>query len=415
MRVGLFIPRTPPNVGGGFTFEDEVYQALLRNAAESEHHFVLFVPAGIEIRSPQRNVEFVPVRSIPFHKILTASKRLSNRFFGDVLQLPSPFRYEAWIDRWIERHHVDVFWNLNSFSLTTMTPYIVVVWDVQVRLQPWFPELNVDGRWERWTRRFAHVLRRATWVIAGTEAGRKEIEFFFQVPRDRIVILPHPTPSFALHAKESAPDALARFRLERPFLFYPAQFWSHKNHGSLLRALRISRDELRLNLDLVFTGSDQGNETYVRKTVHDLGLDEYVHFLGFVSRDELVALYRKAIALVYLSLFGPENLPPLEAFALGCPVIAAAVSGAEEQLDGAALLVDGLDARAIADAIRSVFHDHTLRKTLICAGRERAARFTGDDFVRGVFRLLDRFHAVRQNWSDRDSHRPSYPLKKLFW
>ena len=49
------------------------------------------------------------------------------------------------------------------------------------------------------------------------------------------------------------------------------------------------------------------------------GIAAHVHFLGFVDTEDLVALYQHAHALTYLSFFGPENLPPLEAFALGLP------------------------------------------------------------------------------------------------
>ena len=59
------------------------------------------------------------------------------------------------------------------------------------------------------------------------------------------------------------------------------------------------------------------------------GLAGAVHILGFVSDEELVALYQHAHALLYLSRFGPENLPPLEAFALGCPAIVEDVCGCE--------------------------------------------------------------------------------------
>ena len=113
---------------------------------------------------------------------------------------------------------------------------------------------------------------------------------------------------------------------------------------------------------------------------------------------ELAVLYRRALALTYVSFFGPENLPPLEAFALGCPVIAADVPGAREQLGDSALLVDPTRPEEIAQAIRSLHRDPSLRQTLVERGRARAARWTALDFVRGVFAILDEFEAVRRCW-----------------
>jgi glycosyltransferase involved in cell wall biosynthesis len=124
---------------------------------------------------------------------------------------------------------------------------------------------------------------------------------------------------------------------------------------------------------------------------------ERVRFLGFVETDELVRLYRGAHALTYLSFFGPENLPPLEAFALGCPVVQADVRGAREQLGDAALLVPPTDAAAIAEAVRR-FEDADLRDRMTEAGRDRAAGYTAEGYVRGVVDFLDEFEPVRSTW-----------------
>jgi len=123
-----------------------------------------------------------------------------------------------------------------------------------------------------------------------------------------------------------------------------------------------------------------------------------VHFLGFVPHDEFVWLYRHALALVYVTLCGPENMPPLEAFALGCPVVASRVAGAEEQLGNAALLVDPKSPKHVAEAIKAVHDDAELRHLLTQRGRERAPKWRGQDFVRGVFSVLDEFEPIRRCW-----------------
>jgi len=112
----------------------------------------------------------------------------------------------------------------------------------------------------------------------------------------------------------------------------------------------------------------------------------------------LSELYRHAAALVYPSFFGPENLPPLEAFAMRCPVIAARVSGSEEQLEMAADLFDPRNELELADAIRRVLEDSAHRDDLIRRGQIRAKEFTGDDFARGIFRIADWFAPYRRCW-----------------
>jgi glycosyltransferase involved in cell wall biosynthesis len=113
----------------------------------------------------------------------------------------------------------------------------------------------------------------------------------------------------------------------------------------------------------------------------------------------MTALYKNALALVYLSFFGPENLPPLEAFSVGCPVIASRVNGTSEQLDDAALLVSPTDVDEIALAIKSMLDDGK-RQTLITRGFERAKKMSSSNYVGQVFALLDEFQFVRRAWGN---------------
>ena len=154
----------------------------------------------------------------------------------------------------------------------------------------------------------------------------------------------------------------------------------------------------------MLVGSDKGNLTYVRKCAELHNLQKQVHFAGFVSRQELAALYRNALALTFVSFFGPDNLPPLEAFALGCPVIAANVSGAREQLGQAALLVDPKEPRAIAEAVLRLHHRPELREDLIELGRERARQFTGKQYIEAILQIIDDFEPIRRCWSSTEPY-----------
>jgi glycosyltransferase involved in cell wall biosynthesis len=219
------------------------------------------------------------------------------------------------------------------------------------------------------------------------------------VPEENIRILPHPTPTFALEAGHSV-DPTDGGRLGaggRPYLFYPAQFWAHKDHVTALRALRALLDR-GLDLRLVFSGSDQGNRSWVEAECSRLGLADDVEFAGFVTREALVDLYRGAFALVYPSQCGPENLPPLEAFALGCPVVAARVAGAEEQLGDAALLFETGDEASLASAIESLWSEQGLRRRLVRAGHDRALSFTPKHYAQRLLQMIDEFDPARRCW-----------------
>jgi glycosyltransferase involved in cell wall biosynthesis len=375
--VGVRSSQLAADAGGGHTFEREIFESLLELAPSSPHRFVAM--GGLRDLPPPPGdpppLEVVPRRGL-------AGRGLRRALRG--------------ADHEVEETGVDVVWNLSPFLPPTEVPFLTVVWDLQHRLQPFFPEVSRGGEWARREAHFSRLLKRAAAVITGTEAGRQEIAGFYQVPEERIHVLPHPTPRFALAAGGATPGDGAGPPRDGHVL-YPAQFWPHKNHVSLLQALRLLRDEgLVLPLELV--GSDKGNQGMVRRLAADLGLAEQVRFRGFVPLEELVALYRGASCLAYPSLFGPENLPPLEAFALGCPVVAADVPGSEEQLGDAALRVDATRPAELAAALHSVHCDAALRAALVERGRARALRFTGHHFVEGVFRILDGLAPLVRCW-----------------
>jgi glycosyltransferase involved in cell wall biosynthesis len=189
-----------------------------------------------------------------------------------------------------------------------------------------------------------------------------------------------------------------RYGLENDFVFYPAQFWPHKNHINLLLALNFLKRRADLELDLVLTGSDKGNLNYISKTVAELGLTSQVHLLGFVPKADLYGLYREAVCLTYASFFGPDNIPPLEAFALGCPVVAAAVPGSEEQLGDAALLFNPADPADIARAVMEVYRDPSLRAKLVKRGKDIASSRSPQAYVGQICQMLDDFAPIRRCW-----------------
>jgi glycosyltransferase involved in cell wall biosynthesis len=121
-------------------------------------------------------------------------------------------------------------------------------------------------------------------------------------------------------------------------------------------------------------------------------------FTGFVTEDELIALYKQAGALVYLSMSGPENLPPLEAFALDCPVVASDIPGASEQFGDCARLVSAFSPESIATALCEVLTNSDTRKVLVTRGQIRARAWTSRQFVERVLKIVDEFEPVRRCW-----------------
>lgn len=380
MKIGLVLDEYHSEDGGAYTFQREIFETLCNLRAETKHEFVV-------LSNPNKQLENQAMGyGIKWVRLLNPA--LAERGFYFLSRYFSKLKVKTSLEKLAKQNKVTFLWFLSPRTRAVDFPFMTIVLDLQHRLQPWFPEVSANGEWKKRERHYLRLFSKARAIITGTEAGKREIQAFYGVDEKTIKLLPHPAPIKMLHASSEISSAGKKLSLIPGFVFYPAQFWVHKNHENLLKALSILRQQGKV-VNAVFTGSDQGNRSQVEGLIQELDLQAQVQMLGFVSQEELIALYRNALTLVYPSYFGPENLPPLEAFALGCPVIAADVSGAREQLGDAAVLVDPRDPAAIADAISRVADDTHLRDQLIMNGKERARRWTTVDFVRGAFKILD--------------------------
>lgn len=394
MRIGIYLGDFAPDVGGGFTFQDEVFRAFASVAKAGEHEYVaLGTAAGLKdyVRAVGQGMEVCRVESSALH-----SRKESLKSYSPLLRR---LLGAGPIEKACAALGLDCLWYVGGGAFeATDTPYVATVWDLQHRMTPWFPEMSAGGTWDARELAYRRFLQRASYIVTGTDVGRQEIELNYEVAASRVRCLPHPTPTFVATTSLAEPGVIQKLGLQQPFLFYPAQFWAHKNHIGLLHALAVLRDRYQVRPPLVLTGSDKGNTAYVKETAERLGLSGQIVFTGFVTQQELAELYRGAAMMTYVSFCGPENLPPLEAFALGCPVVAADVPGASEQLGEAALLFDPLCPEDIAAKIHTLLAQPERLEDLREKGLKRAAAWTVVDFAVGMTNLFDEFARYRRSW-----------------
>jgi glycosyltransferase involved in cell wall biosynthesis len=399
MRILLLGENVAPGFGGGHTFTDDVFQGLQERSANCAHQFFLLDSSnGNPGRRPSGAFPVIRVNPMEGPKASSFGARrvyraIRRRVSGSDGQgkLQRQDRYRSALLAELTRNRVDCALSLVPWEWSPILPNILTVWDLEHRRKSVFPELGSNGEWEKREERYRARLPRALTVITGTELGKSQIEHFYGVDPEVVKIIPFPTPTFALESAGRSAATLQQLPddISGEFLFYPAQFWPHKNHVRLLQAVKILRDEHAWEGTLVCVGSDQGNIEYIKKSAMCLGIQDKIKILGFVERDQLVTLYRHALALTFLSYLGPDNLPPLEAFALSCPVIASAIEGARESLGEGALYVNPDSAEDIVAAVLRLKNERGLRERMVAAGHLRARQWTVKDYVDQLIELID--------------------------
>jgi len=282
-----------------------------------------------------------------------------------------------------KRNGVDLllFPSPSIYALLFNIPYIFTVYDLQHRINPQFPEVSSNGIWEAREFLYKNALAGASIILVDSNEGRKNVMEFYNVQKERIKVLPCIPPPNIERLREIKIDIIHRYNLPERFIFYPAQFWKHKNHLGLLKALSILRRK-GIIVNAVFVGSEKNSYSEMKAAIMRMDLDKQVFILGFVSDEELVTLYKKAVALVMPTFFGPSNIPPLEAFVLGCPVAISDVPGISEQVGDAGLLFDLNNIEDMAEKIYRIWTDENLRQELIKKGYERVKELNIENYAR---------------------------------
>ena len=228
-------------------------------------------------------------------------------------------------------------------------------------------------------------------ILTVSEASKRDILNYFNVPPEKIQVIYNGIDE---RFSESPPEddvarVRERYQLDHPFILYAGNIKPHKNVDRLIEAYSILRRRGVEHAKLVIAGEEISKYPSLRRLVHRFQLHQHVRFFGFVPEATLAALYRLASVFVFPSLYEGFGLPPLEAMAAGAPVVTSNVSSLPEVVGDAALLIDPMDAGAIAEAMGRVLGDAQLRTDLIARGHARVRMFSWDRSVARIREIYD--------------------------
>jgi glycosyltransferase involved in cell wall biosynthesis len=285
--------------------------------------------------------------------------------------------------------------------LHTSKPFAFTLHDLQ---EIYFPE---NFTW--WRRALRHqvnsyLLFHARRVICESRQVKMDVIRSFGIPEEKTAVIAAPPLQqfLAGQSDDRIQEARLRLRLPAKFLFYPAQFWAHKNHLKLIQAFREVAAEVP-DVNLVLTGnprpmgharrrsgSIETSDEYkaVMNAIGQFGLGERILHLGYVEQDDLQAIYRLATALVMPSLFESVSIPVYEAFQAGTPVVASGILAIPEQVGDAGLLFDPTSVASIKQAILQILADPEAARLFAIRGRERMLAMTPERYGAQLQNLL---------------------------
>jgi glycosyltransferase involved in cell wall biosynthesis len=313
--------------------------------------------------------------------------------FRAILEPAKPYsvREQLRIPLDLRRERIDLF-HAPHYVLPPLTPCksVVTIHDcIHLRFPQYLPSRlgYAYARSSMWM-----ATHRANRVLTVSEASKRDILRYFHIPERRIDVIYNAIDDRL--GETPQPDEIERVRdryqLNAPFVLYAGNIKPHKNLERLIEAFYMLRQDPDLtHVKLLIIGDEISKYATLRRAVHRYKLHKHVRFFGFVPDKTLAVLYRLARVFVFPSLYEGFGFPPLEAMASGTPVITSNVSSLPEVVGDAALLIDPLDAAAIAQAMRRVLMDSELREELRQRGLRRVKEFSWERSVRRVREIYD--------------------------
>lgn len=386
-RIGIYLERKP-DAGGAYQYCLSMLNAL-SNFPKNQYEITAFyVNEGWIHELEKRGIASCSVKKNYIQKI-------AHVIMSSILPIELYQKFSRWIHplaKALKFNKIEycIFPCGDTVSCYMDTVRICTVFDLMHRYLKEFPEISDEQVFKSREKNTINICSYADLILVDSKTGKSQLlESYkgFSDLAERVKILPFIAPDYIYKSLQSA--AYGRIEeLPEKYIFYPAQFWMHKNHKNLLLAIASLRNE-GIIVNLVLCGSPKNGYNLIKSIIDSENLQEQVRILNYVENEKMVSLYKFARALIMPTYAGPTNIPQLEAFLLECPVATSDIFGIPEQVGDAALLFNPDSVEEIAQSIKKLWLDDELCQLLKRKGKEQAKRWGQKEFTQNLLRYID--------------------------
>ena len=318
MKIGIFLEGSPENSGG--FFQSLKSSLLLLDIKKYNPKIELII-------TNNKTKNYIEKKNIKY-KLFKLNK-ISN-YFSQLFEISylKDFFHKIKINHpfynFIKIYKYDLIIFLGPTEISKFckeVAFISNIWDLDHKKNSQFPEHNLNNVYEYREKLIKEIVSRAFRIIVPHVSNKNDLINFYKAPEDKI-ITQNFIPMLPTIYKENNLDdneykkLFLNFNLpiNKKIIFYPAQFWAHKNHKYIIDVAEILKNKNNEKYLFVFCGGNKGNHNYIKNLVSKKELHDHIKILTFISDDEVISLYLNAHGVVMPTYGGPTNLPIYESF-----------------------------------------------------------------------------------------------------
>ncbi len=222
-------------------------------------------------------------------------------------------------------------------------------------------------------------------IIAVSEFTKKDILSQYSIAENKLVVTYEACEKSFPKSLQASEQTLEKYGILKPYLLYVGNAYPHKNLELLIAAFKDVSIDLK-DLNLVLVGKEDYFYSRLKAQVKKKKIEGII-FPGFVSDEDLGAIYAQALLYVFPSLYEGFGLPPLEAMEKGVPVVCSDSTCLPEILGEGALFIDAEKKVEIMGAILKVVGDENLRNELIAKGRKQVEKYSWDKMAKETLNI----------------------------
>lgn len=398
MNILLYIPYVDKSFGGVLQYSQCLVNILVQD--KNNHYYLLLRNNFDEFVEFQTggNLTVLDKKETDYRtSLFTIWELFLFNLLGllEKFQIFLPVRRPNVVEKIIKKYKIHILHSPYQHLPSVSIPTIATLHDLQELHFPDFfsPEVRAKRAVE-----YLNITKKASKIIVSFNHVKEDIKRYFNVKDDKIgvVLLNMQNLWFEKFTNKTITQSVS---VPESFLFYPAATWKHKNHINLVKAIKWIKENYKQEIRLICSGHQTEYFNELQEKVLQMGLENQIQFLGKVTEEDLVYLYRHCTATIIPTLYEAGSFPLVESIMMKVPCICSNVTSLPETISAPEYTFDPTSVQEMAEKIVRVMSDREYRMQEI-------------EHYKNLLKDLTNTHSLQKILYIYDSLRPEMPEYK---